>query len=152
MTMIENLEQFNAIAQSCQNSPIGKLLPSALYVHQQALEFLDPLLQEYEQAARKAMPEGENATLVKFSTDKPKISYLFYPDFDADPHPALHTSIVMDMQTLSSNVWDYSSADNPPILHRKENIQSVFLVGISPDPMRRSFPHWIRSALFFWQW
>jgi DNA phosphorothioation-associated putative methyltransferase len=111
--------QFSEIALCCQNSAIGKRLPNALYIHCSAIATLDPLLQNYERQARIAQ-EITGATLVKFSTDKPKISYLFYPDFDRDPHPALQLSIVVDMTTQQTSCWDYATSDNPPILHRKE--------------------------------
>ncbi|OKH19841.1 DNA phosphorothioation-associated methyltransferase [Hydrococcus rivularis NIES-593] len=114
-----NDEQFRAIALSCQNSSIGKRLPNALYVHISALTSLDAPLQDYERQAR-VTDKIEGATLIKFSTDKPKISYLFYPDFDRDPHPALQFSVVVDMETLRASYWDYAASDNPPILHRKE--------------------------------
>ena len=108
------------IVRLCQNSAVGKLLPTALYVHISALQDLDPLLQSYEQHARSAEIDLEEANIVKFSTDKPKISYLFYPDFDRDPHPALKCSIVVNAQTLEVSYRKYDRADNPPILHRKE--------------------------------
>jgi DNA phosphorothioation-associated putative methyltransferase len=111
--------QFSEIALCCQNSAIGKHLPNALYVHSSAIATLDPLLQNYERQARIS-ENLTGATLVKFSTDKPKISYLFYPDFDRDPHPALQLSIVVDMTTRQASCWDYANSDNPPILHRKE--------------------------------
>ncbi|AFY75946.1 DNA phosphorothioation-associated putative methyltransferase [Pleurocapsa sp. PCC 7327] len=117
--MLLNDEQFRAIALSCQNSSIGKRLPNALYVHTSAVTFLDAPLRDYERQAR-VTDKIEGATLIKFSTDKPKISYLFYPDFDCDPHPALQFSVVVDMETLQASYWDYATSDNPPILHRKE--------------------------------
>ena len=110
----------NKIADLCQNSKVGKLLPSALYVHTTAIEGLDPILQDYEKHARKADLNLEAATIVKFSLDKAKISYLCYPEFDGHPHPALKYSTIVDLNTLEVKKWDYSKADNPPILHRKE--------------------------------
>ncbi|MFM7884528.1 MAG: DNA phosphorothioation-associated methyltransferase, partial [Microcystis panniformis] len=112
-------ENFALIVQLCQVSPIGKLLPGALYVHREALHQLDPILQNYEQQARINQHLSE-ATIIKFSTDKPKISYLFYPDFDREPHPVLTKSLVVDLGTLILSEWNYQNADNPPILHRKE--------------------------------
>ena len=118
--MLQNLEHFQAITESCQNSPVGKLLPNALYVHTCALQSLDPILQKYEIEARNVAKDIEGATLVKFNLDKPKISYLFYPDFDTDPHPAIQKTIVVDLKTLDVNHRDYHNTNNPPILHRKE--------------------------------
>jgi DNA phosphorothioation-associated putative methyltransferase len=52
--------------------------------------------------------------------DKPKISYLCYPDFDEDPHPKLRETFVADLMTLRTHHRDYTQMDNPPLLHRKE--------------------------------
>jgi DNA phosphorothioation-associated putative methyltransferase len=132
--MLLDREQFRAIALSCQNSSVGKLLPNALYVHTSAIITLDPPLQDYERQAR-VTDKIEGATLIKFSTDKPKISYLFYPDFDRDPHPALQLSIVVNLETLEANFWDYTDSDNPPILHRKETF-------VAPNyPLYQDFAH-----------
>lgn len=117
---LSNIPELSAIALTCQNSRVGKLLPNVLYVHITALPALEPLLQRYESLARLAVPQLEEPTLVKFSIDKPKISYLFYPDFDTDPHPALQASIQVDLQSQQVSYRDYSTSDNPPVLHRKE--------------------------------
>lgn len=117
---LSNIPELSAIALTCQHSRVGKLLPNVLYVHFSALSALEPLLQSYESAARLAAPQLKEPTLVKFSTDKAKISYLFYPDFDTDPHPALQASIQVDLQSLQVSYRDYSTSENPPVLHRKE--------------------------------
>jgi DNA phosphorothioation-associated putative methyltransferase len=108
------------IANCCKKSPIGKLLPNALYVHISALESLNSLLRLYEGCASRTIGRMDGATLVKFYFNAPKISYLFYPDFDTDPHPALHTSMQIDLRDLQVVYRDYDRSDNPPILHRKE--------------------------------
>ena len=111
--------EFQAIARCCQRSAIGKLLPNALYVHASALAGLDPLLQQYEQSARRWLGSAP-FTLVKFQLDQPKISYLFYPNFDADPHPALQASRQADLAAQEVTDRNYQDTDNPPVLHRKE--------------------------------
>ncbi|MFQ3612100.1 MAG: DNA phosphorothioation-associated putative methyltransferase [Cyanobacteriota bacterium] len=108
------------IAKLCQSSPVGKRLPDALYVHHSALCHLDPQLQCLEQSARQHLPSPNGFTLVKFSLTQPKLSYLTYPDFDTDPHPALHHSTQVDLSTGQVSEQDYSRRPNPPILHRKE--------------------------------
>lgn len=108
------------IANCCKQSKIGKLLPNALYVHVCALEALNPQLRLYEGCASRTIGRMEGATLVKFHFKVPKISYLFYPDFDTDPHPALHTSMQIDLRDLQVVYRDYDTSENPPILHRKE--------------------------------
>ncbi|WP_052055503.1 DNA phosphorothioation-associated putative methyltransferase [Myxosarcina sp. GI1] len=126
-------EQFTTIISSCKNSSIGKLLPTALYVHIRALDALDPLLQAYERQARKLVDNFDRATILKFSLDRPKISYLDYPDFDRDPHPRLYQSIVVDLTTQQVAQRQYQNSANPPILHRKETF-------VTPDyPQYRKF-------------
>ncbi|HLO50301.1 MAG TPA: DNA phosphorothioation-associated putative methyltransferase [Kamptonema sp.] len=122
------------IPKLCQNSKIGKKLPTALYVHISALKALEPQLRLYESYASCHLNSKVQATLIKFSTNKPKISYLVYPDFDIDPHPALQTSIQVDVETGEIKYLDYSSSNNPPILHRKETF-------ITPD-----YPHYEKFA------
>jgi DNA phosphorothioation-associated putative methyltransferase len=114
------LEKFSTIVSHCKNSIIGKHLPDALYVHADALSDLDPVLKEYESRARNLVNNLDRATIVKFGTERPKISYLYYPDFDRDPHPQLHQSIVVDLVTEQVSVRQYHNSHNPPILHRKE--------------------------------
>jgi DNA phosphorothioation-associated putative methyltransferase len=62
----------------------------------------------------------DRATLVKFSLDRPKISYLFYADFDSNPHPELQYSVIVDLNKVEVSCRNYQNSDNPPILHRKE--------------------------------
>jgi DNA phosphorothioation-associated putative methyltransferase len=50
----------------------------------------------------------------------PKVSYLSYPEFERDPHPALAASLVVPLQTFRIQYRDYGNSQNPPILHRKE--------------------------------
>lgn len=127
--MLFSLGKPEVIQSICQKSKIGKKLPSALYVHVSALEALDPLLRIYEGCASRTIGRLENTTLVKFYTDKPKISYLFYPDFDTEPHPVLHTSMQIDLPDLTVTYRDYSNIANPPILHRKETfVTSSYLL------------------------
>ncbi len=116
----EPIPELKIIVQACKRSPIGKLLPDALYVHISALTALEQVLQQYEIFARSTYSQADTPTIVKFSTRKPEISYLFYPDFDTDPHPALKASIQVDLETLQVTYRDYTISDNPPILHRKE--------------------------------
>jgi DNA phosphorothioation-associated putative methyltransferase len=118
--MVCSIENFSAIATACKRSKVGKLLPDALYVHVSALPALDPLLQGYEEIARQIASSPDIITLIKFSLEKPSISYLLYPDFEDDPHPALQVSIQVNLQAQEVNRRDYSKTSNPFILHRKE--------------------------------
>jgi DNA phosphorothioation-associated putative methyltransferase len=101
-------------------SRVGKRMPEALYVHASAIARVPIELRAYEELGRAFTGGVEGANIVKLHLDRPAISYLSYPDFDGDPHPALHRSIVADLQTF--RVWgqDFTAMKNPPILHRKE--------------------------------
>ena len=112
------------IKQACQQSKIGKLLPAALYVHISALNELDPKLRLYEGCASRNIGGTEDANIVKFHTNKPCISYLYYPDFDTIAHPTLAWSMLIDLRDLSVSFRDYSEQENLPILHRKETFLS----------------------------
>ncbi|MGK7879953.1 MAG: DNA phosphorothioation-associated putative methyltransferase [Crocosphaera sp.] len=132
--MFLTTDYFKEIIICCKKSSIGKQLPTALYVHISAIDSLDIRLQEYEKKARLT-EKIEGATIIKFATDKPTISYLFYPEFDNDPHPALSLSIVVNLDTEQISYWDYKKKKNPPILHRKESF-------ITPDyPNYETFAH-----------
>jgi DNA phosphorothioation-associated putative methyltransferase len=128
-------ERLAAIAMACKGSSVGKRLPDALYVHMGALSSLDPLLQEYEAELRIAVENFQAPTLVKFGCLEPKLSYLFYPSFDTDPHPALHRSIQVNCTSGQVTQRDYSAAENPFILHRKETF-------VTPD-----YPHYQKFAI-----
>jgi DNA phosphorothioation-associated putative methyltransferase len=118
--MFCSLDDFSTIALTCQRSKVGKLLPDALYVHVSALESLDPILREYENEAREIASHLDEITLIKFNLEKPSISYLLYPEFDSDPHPALQSSTQVNLQSREVHYRDYGNAANPFILHRKE--------------------------------
>lgn len=137
--LLSQLEQPDAIANACLNSAIGKRLPGALYVHLWALDSLDPFLRLYEANARLSIGRIDRATLVKFNIEKPKVSYLFYPDFDTDPHPALQASLHITLPNGKIGYRDYSDSDNPPVLHRKETF-------VTPDyPLYELFANLTRQ-------
>lgn len=111
-----------AIDQACRGSTVGKLTPEALYSHVSALGRLSPLLRVYEGCGRALTGTVEGANVVKLNRTEPKITYLAYPDFDADPHPALATSVRADLRRLDVKFTDFRTSVNPPILHRKETL------------------------------
>jgi len=117
--MLMSLGQADLLAERCRHSPIGQQRPHSLWVHVSALDQLDPLLRLYEGCASRTIGRPEDATVVKFHLRVPKITYLFYPHFDQDPHPALHTSMAIGLQDLQVRYRDYD-LDNPPLLHQKD--------------------------------
>jgi DNA phosphorothioation-associated putative methyltransferase len=109
-------------------APVGKRTPDALYVHVEALDLLPTALRVFIGAADALIGRVPEATLVKAHVDKPRVSYLVYPDFDDDPHPTLAESWVVDFLNLDVRPHDYRTRENPPILHRKE----LFVSGDHP--------------------
>jgi DNA phosphorothioation-associated putative methyltransferase len=109
-----------AIDEACKRASLGKLLPNALYAHRTALEHLEPLLRVYEGCGRAYLGEIDGATVIKLHRFSGKISYLVYPTFDTDPHPALVRSVKLCMRSRQLECIDYGQSENPPILHRKE--------------------------------
>ena len=120
--MLMSLGNLAAVADRCQNSPIGKQLPNSLWVHVSAIEALDPLLRLFEGCASRTIGRPESATVIKFHCRQPKITYLTYSDFDIDPHPALQTSMQIDLRDLYVQYRDYDLEDNPPLLHQKDRL------------------------------
>ena len=108
------------ISLACRSSAVGKLTPSALYVHVDAFEHLPGILKIYEGCARRLVGDVPGANLVKLHRDSKKISYLTYPDFDTDPHPGLLRTDVVDLVDQSHRSRRYPQEANVPILHRKE--------------------------------
>ena len=111
----------------------GKRLHRAHYVFRdQASDFGQELNQLMAQLA-VVFEVGPAFNLIKFRTDELKVSFLSYPDFMEDPHPALRHAVTIDLACGKARHTDYAGNLNPPILHRKE----TFLV---PDhPQRTSF-------------
>ncbi len=118
--MLLSLGNLEIIGTRCQTSSIGKKLSNSLWVHMSAIEALDPLLRLYEGCASRTIGRPEEANVIKFHCRQPKISYLVYPDFDTDPHPALYTSVQVDLRDLHVSYRDYDLGDNPPVLHQKD--------------------------------
>lgn len=137
--ILSQIAHLDSIALECERSAIGKKLPGALYIHIDALCALSIRLRLYEACARHLTGNLDRVTLVKFATDRPKISYLFYPNFDTDPHPALSSSIHVDVRSRQVSHRDYRTTENPPILHRKETF-------VTPEyPHYESFLHLTRQ-------
>lgn len=100
--------------------PFGKRLPTAVYVYWaeqanfgQELNDLVAML-----AARHEL--GAQFNVIKFRTDELKVSFLSYPQFLEEAHPALRHAVTIDLVTGKARHTDYANNHNPPILHRKE--------------------------------
>jgi len=101
--------------------PFGKRLPAALYIIRPAdWSVIPPELAAIIERAGKAARPGHEWNLLKLHTDQAAITFLSYPRFDEDPHPALAAATKINLNTGSVVRADYSTRANPPILHRKE--------------------------------
>lgn len=118
--LLFSVGDLSIIGELCVSSPLGKVTPEALYVHESALDSLAPGLRVYEGCARAYIGRVEAANVVKLNRREPKVTYLSYPDFDSDPHPALAGSLSVHLQSFRVKTRDFTGYRNPPILHRKE--------------------------------
>jgi DNA phosphorothioation-associated putative methyltransferase len=98
---------------------LGKVLPDAVYFHRDYANQLPSLVKLILFAASQVVGELDHE-LVKISLDGRKVSYLRYPTFDTDAHPALEYSVKVHLPTATHTFRDYRDSENPPILHRKE--------------------------------
>ncbi len=98
----------------------GKRLPDALYLWRpQKGDVPDVVLEVITRAETAAKPAAD-WNLAKLHLNQFAISFLSYPGFDVDPHPALREATKINMRSGSIERVDYSGRGNPPILHRKE--------------------------------
>jgi DNA phosphorothioation-associated putative methyltransferase len=124
---IEEGEQFlfqlgnsRLVREACLSAPVGKRLPTDVYLHRSAEETLPALLRVLIFAALQVVGEvGYN--VVKLSIDGRNVSFLNYKDFDDVAHPELLHSVRVHLPSASYTIRDYSSSENPPILHRKDS-------------------------------
>ena len=118
--LLHQIADQDAINTACEEAEFGKLTPEALYVHVDYIGRLSPLLRVYEGAARQITGNVDDATIVKLNRVKPQVSFLVYPTFRTDPHPALEASIVAKLGEIRMKHRFFGESQNPPILHRKE--------------------------------
>lgn len=109
---------FQKLVKQCT---LGKHLPSAIYLHESALEDIPQELTLLTLNVCQALRIPNNAwNLVKFSKQDFKISLLHYPTFFEFPYPELSKSYTIDLTKLSVRKASYQDSENPPILHRRE--------------------------------
>ncbi|MER5991558.1 DNA phosphorothioation-associated putative methyltransferase [Streptomyces viridosporus] len=120
------------IRNAMNASRAGKMTPTALYVHQRALERIPTVLRLYEHCASIAAGRPEQWTVTKLKHQGRAVSWLHYPDFDTDPHPRILFSYMVDLKTLQASHTSYANSGNRPLLHRKHE----FLAPDDPDVPR----------------
>jgi len=113
-------------------SAVGKVTPTAFYVHRRALEQMPTVLRLYEHCASIAAGRPQSWTVAKLRHQGRLVSWLDYPDFDSDPHPRLLSSYQVDLGTLETEHQSHHDSDDRPLLHRKQE----FLHPEDPDAAR----------------
>ena len=110
----------DAYLRGAMRNSVGKLTPSALYVHRDAVERMPIVLRLYEHCGSVAAGRPTQFELVKLAHEGRSVSWLGYPDFDRDPHPRTAWSYQVDLRTLNTSFTSYEGRANRPLLHRKE--------------------------------
>ncbi|WP_249348232.1 DNA phosphorothioation-associated putative methyltransferase [Pseudoalteromonas aurantia] len=118
MSTLINYPKFKTLVKSLT---VGKSLPTAIYLHQSALQTVLPaeLYQLLQHTIKHHQFEHPWNVLKLFKRDF-KLTLLYYPDFETYAYPQLHTSITVNLLENTFKITDYQSSNNPPILHRKE--------------------------------
>jgi DNA phosphorothioation-associated putative methyltransferase len=132
--------------RNVMRNSVGKMTPTAIYVHRRAAGNMAVLLKLYEYCGAVAVGKPTDWDLVKLAHVGRSVSWLGYPDFDRDPHPRLAWSYSVDMRTLEGTYRSYADSDNRPLLHRKHE----FLCADDPDApkYRRLTDQEIRAGLY----
>ncbi len=132
--------------RNVMSNSVGKMTPTAIYVHRRATKHMPVLLKLYEHCGAVAVGRPGNWDLVKLSHEGRSVSWLGYPDFDRDPHPRLAWSYSVDMRTLEGTYRSYHESANRPLLHRKHE----FLADDDPDvpKYRRLTEREVRAGLY----
>ena len=127
--------------RGAMRNSIGKMTPTAMYIHVRALDRAPIILRLYEYCGAVAAGRIPDATLVKLHHDKRAVAWLGYPDFDSDPHPRTAWSYQVTFPDFETSFTDFSSRANRPLLHRKEEF-------LSPDdPLAGKFSRLTRAEV-----
>lgn len=111
---------FTTYKQLVNGLKIGKKLPTATYLHTEALASIPSSLQTLLSSLRERVDIGDEFNIIKFGTKEFRVSFLSYPRFFDQPHPKLAKSVLVDLASGKIREEDYSKRANRPILHRKE--------------------------------
>lgn len=110
----------DAIDEACQRAGVGRLVDNGLLIHRTALDELEPLLRIYEGCARSWIGDIDGANIIKLHRFSGKVTYIVCPDFEKTPHPVLIRRVKLSLRARDLYCIDYSQAEDPPILHRKD--------------------------------
>jgi hypothetical protein len=96
-----------------------KSIRGKLYIHRRSLigEGQERLF--LIERAQSYLPANFHWNVVRL--EKESVSFLCYPAFDMEGHPALEKSFKVNLSKKQSRIY-VASRDNPPIIHRKETL------------------------------
>ncbi|MFI5350668.1 MAG: methyltransferase domain-containing protein [Elusimicrobiota bacterium] len=100
----------------------GKQTPQAVYYHRSLEKQAPPRLAALVARAKKLLPGNARWNLIKVDNHGESVSFLWYPDFDSDAHPALRYVYRVDLKSRKTTATDHASRENPFILHRKDSM------------------------------
>lgn len=115
----------DAVNLACRASGVGKLTPTALYVHRTAVGDVPALLRVVLGCGQRLVGDIDEANVFKIFRAEPKISYLEYPTFDEEAHPWLNRGWILDLQEQSLKTAFFGDRENRPILHRLHEFLST---------------------------
>ncbi len=98
----------------------GKRLPDGVYLVRPRQSDIPIGMWETISRAETAARPDPSWNLLKAHRNEAAITFLTYPEFDLDPHPALAEATKINLNSGSIIRTDYRQRTNPPILHRKE--------------------------------
>jgi DNA phosphorothioation-associated putative methyltransferase len=98
----------------------GKVLPTAVYVVDDPAFPVPDTLRTIADRLRTRLSLGPEFNLLKWGTRELKLSFLSYPSFREEAHPALAEAVSVDLASGQVRRTSYAGRSNPPILHRKE--------------------------------
>lgn len=107
------------LSKAIRGSKLGKLTPTALYVHADFVDQLSLPLRLYVACGSFVAGYPDSTTLLKLHHGTPAVSFLSYPEFSSDPHPRIAESLAVDLRRQTASYTDYTHRSNRPLLHRK---------------------------------
>jgi hypothetical protein len=97
----------------------GKRLPSAVYIVRPEDGSRIPLeLAACAQRTEQAASPDPAWNLLIFHTDQIAMTFLTYPEFDSDPHPATASAIKVNLHTQFVKVFDHEP-EQQKLLNKK---------------------------------
>lgn len=100
--------------------PFGKHLPTARYIFAPTEADLPVPLADFVGRLRAKLGLSTEFNVLKLSAAEYALSFLRYPGFLTEAHPALAESVRVSLATGAVRRTDFGAHSNPPILHRKE--------------------------------